>query len=192
MQYAYNGLVTGIGGLVVESAGFVSGNGFDGDMVAGAFADGYNGDGKQFARTGVEDALAVIPITKVVQIGGRLVRGAWQAFRGTGQAAKTGGAGTEVVQRWMSQAELQATQSSGLLRGGRDGVHYVTDAANTAAQRARLRLALPQTPQVRVTLEVPGGAFSAPSRVQPNFNMPGGGMERTATGQIPVKILGVD
>jgi len=107
-------------------------------------------------------------------------------------AAKTGGAGTEVVQRWMSQAELQATQSSGLLRGGRDGVHYVTDAANTAAQRARLRLALPQTPQVRVTLEVPGGAFLAPSRVQPNFNMPGGGMERTATGQIPVKILGVD
>jgi hypothetical protein len=107
--------------------------------------------------------------------------------------ANTGGrAGTEVVQRWMSQAELQATQTTGLLRGGRDGIHYATDAANTTPQRARLRLALPQTPQVRATLEVPGGAFSAPSRVQPNFNMPGGGMERTATGQIPVKILGVD
>ena len=118
--------------------------------------------------------------------------GEYSDFGHSAFAAKTGGAGTEVVQRWMSQAELQATQSSGLLRGGRDGVHHVTDAANTAAQRARLRLALPQTPQVRVTLEVPGGAFSAPSRVQPNFNMPGGGMERTATGQIPVKILGVD
>jgi hypothetical protein len=108
-------------------------------------------------------------------------------------AANGGGrAGTEVVQRWMSQAELQATQTTGLLRGGRDGIHYATDAANTAAQRARLRLALPQTPQVRATLEVPGGAFSAPSRVQPKYDMPGGGMERTATGQIPVKILGVD
>lgn len=114
-------------------------------------------------------------------------------FGGGSNAANGGGrAGTEVVQRWMSQAELQATQTTGLLRGGRDGIHYATDAANTAAQRARLRLALPQTPQVRATLEVPGGAFSAPSRVQPNFNMPGGGMERTATGQIPVKILGVD
>jgi hypothetical protein len=92
----------------------------------------------------------------------------------------------------MSQAELQATQTTGLLRGGRDGIHYATDAANTAAQRARLRLALPQTPQVRATLEVPGGAFSAPSRVQPKYDMPGGGMEQTATGQIPVKILGVD
>jgi hypothetical protein len=114
-------------------------------------------------------------------------------FASWSNAANGGGrAGTEVVQRWMSQAELQATQTTGLLRGGRDGIHYATDAANTAAQRARLRLALPQTPQVRATLEVPGGAFSAPSRVQPNFNMPGGGMERTATGQIPVKILGVD
>jgi RHS repeat-associated protein len=106
-------------------------------------------------------------------------------------AAKEVGAGTEIVQRWMSQAELQATESTGLLRGGRDGVHFVTDAANTAAQRARLRLALPQTPEIRVTLEVPSGAFSAPTRVQPRFNMPGGGMERTATGQIPVKILEV-
>jgi hypothetical protein len=112
--------------------------------------------------------------------------------RAGGAARGAGGTGTEVVQRWMSRAELEATQSTGLLRGGREGVHYVTDAANTSAQRARLRLALPQTPEVRVTLEVPGGTFSAPSRVQPAFNMPGGGMERTATGQIPVKILGVD
>jgi len=115
--------------------------------------------------------------------------GGYSVFGQSSLAAKTG---PEVVQRWMSTAELEATQASGLLRGGRDGVHYVTDAANTAAQCARLRLALPQTPQVRVILEVPGGTFSAPSRVRPAFGMPGGGMERTATGQIPVKILGVD
>lgn len=111
---------------------------------------------------------------------------------GRSSLAAKSAVGVETVQRWMSVAELEATQSSGLLRGGRDGTHYVTDAANASAQRARLRTALPQTPQVRVTLEIPSGTFSAPTRVQPAFGMPGGGMERTATGQIPVNILKVD
>jgi hypothetical protein len=110
----------------------------------------------------------------------------------SGCSVATNKPATETVQRWMSRAELEATQSSGLLRGGREGTHFVTDAANTSAQRARQRLALPQTPEVRVTMEVPAGSFSPPSRVQPAFNMPGGGMERTATGNIPVNILRVD
>jgi len=100
--------------------------------------------------------------------------------------------GTEVVQRAMSRAELEATKASGLLRGGREGTHYVSDAVNSTAGRAQQRLALPNTPEVRVPLEVPGGTFSAPTRVQPNFNMPGGGMERTATGTVPVRVLRVD
>lgn len=88
----------------------------------------------------------------------------------------------------MSNAELKATQETGLLRGGQEGMHYVTDSANSNALRARQRSALPQTPEVRVTLEVPKGVFSKPSRVEPAFNMPGRGMERTATGNIPVTI----
>ena len=63
-------------------------------------------------------------------------------------------AGTEVVQRGMSRAELGATESTGLLRGGRGGTHYVSDAVNSDALRARQRLALPQAPEVRATLEV--------------------------------------
>jgi len=98
---------------------------------------------------------------------------------------------TETVQRWMSKPELKATQETGLLRGGRDGTHYVTDAANSNALRARQRSALPQTPEVKVTLDVLKGKFSPPSKVEPAFNMPGGGMERTATGNIPVKIIKV-
>lgn len=94
--------------------------------------------------------------------------------------------------RWMSKAELEATQKTGLLRGGREGTHYVTDAANADPLRARQRLSLPQTPEVRVTMEVPSNALSAPTRVESLFNMPGGGIERTATGNVPVKILGVD
>jgi RHS repeat-associated protein len=104
---------------------------------------------------------------------------------------------TEVVQRAMSRAELEATRDSGLLRGGRGGTHYVSDAVNSTATRARLRLALPDRPEVRVTLEVPAGRFSAASRVRPNEVapgkvLPGGGMERAATGPVPVRILRVD
>jgi hypothetical protein len=112
--------------------------------------------------------------------------------RAVGAGADEVATGTVTVQRWMSQAELKATQQTGLLRGGRNGTHYVTDAANADALRARERLALPQTPEVRVTMEVPIDALSAPSRVNPAFNMPGGGMERTATGNVPVRIIKVD
>jgi len=104
---------------------------------------------------------------------------------------------TEVVQRAMSRAELAATRETGLLRGGREGTHYVSDAVNSSATRAQSRLALPVRPEVRVTLEVPAGRFSAPNRVQPfevgpGKVLPGGGMERTATDPLPVRVLGVD
>ncbi len=109
-----------------------------------------------------------------------------------GSGAEDAAGGTVTVQRWMSTAELKATQQTGLLRGGRNGTHYVTDAANADPLRARQRLALPQTPEVRVTMEVPADVLSAPSKITPAFNMPGGGMERTATGDVPVRIIEVD
>ena len=110
------------------------------------------------------------------------------ALRGVANAVER----TEVVQRAMSRAELEATRETGLLRGGREGTHYVSDAVNSNANRARMRLSLRQTPQVRVTLEVPKGRFSSPNPVDTMYGMPGGGMQRTATGKIPVKILRVD
>lgn len=97
----------------------------------------------------------------------------------------------DVVQRAMSKAELESTRSTGLVRGGRDGTHFVSDAVNNDATRARQRLALGQTPEVKVTMEVPAGRFGPPSRVTPASNMLGGGTERTATGAVPVKIIGV-
>jgi hypothetical protein len=112
--------------------------------------------------------------------------------RAVGSGAEDAAGGTVTVQRWMSTAELKATQQTGLLRGGRNGTHYVTDAANADPLRARQRLALPQTPEVRVTMEVPADVLSAPSKITPAFNMPGGGMERTATGDVPVRIIEVD
>jgi len=121
-----------------------------------------------------------------------------QAARAPVQASNLRiGRHTETVQRAMSIAELNATRATGLIRGGRGGTHFVSNNVNSSASRAQLRLALPVRPEVRVHLQVPSGRFSAPSRVQPlqlpgGRRLPGGGMERSATGNIPVRITRVD
>ena len=96
---------------------------------------------------------------------------------------------TENVVRVMSKAELNATKTTGLVRGGREGTHYATTAVSNDAKRATQRLALPQTPQVKVTLQVPKGSFSSPTKVKAANGMPGGGLERKATGKIPAKVI---
>jgi RHS repeat-associated protein len=94
---------------------------------------------------------------------------------GLAASSRVGGAPTETVQRAMSTGELEATQSTGLLRGGREGTHYVSDAISKDAGRAQQRLALPQRSDVRTTMEVPKGKFGSPTRVKPANNMPGVG-----------------
>lgn len=125
-------------------------------------------------------------LTRSLRAADRITDASRSAYSGAVSGA------TEVVQRWMSKAELKAVSETGLVRGGRSGVHHATDAANASAQRARQRLALEHTPEIRVTMEVLAGTFSRPSRVQPKYNMPGGGTERTATGPVPAKVLKVD
>jgi RHS repeat-associated protein len=98
---------------------------------------------------------------------------------------------TEIVQRAMSKAELKSTENTGLFRGGREGTHYASNAIGNDAKRVRQRLALPQTPEVKVSLRVPKGTFSSETVVDPKYNMPGGGKERTAVGNVPVEIIKV-
>jgi hypothetical protein len=69
----------------------------------------------------------------------------------------------------MSTAKLEATKDTGLARGGRDGLTYVTNDVYYTADSARQALALPQTPEVRVTLGVQAGVFSPPSVVKSDF-----------------------
>ena len=95
---------------------------------------------------------------------------------------------TEVVQRVGSRAEAEATRTTGLVRGGREGTHWVSDNANSTALRARQRLSLGQTPEVRMNLEVKRGVFSRPTRVRPAAGQRGGGLERTARGAVRAKI----
>ena len=105
--------------------------------------------------------------------------------------------GTEIVQRAMSRAELDYLKRNGVLRFGRTDRTFVGDAVNSNANRARQRLALPRQPDVRVTVEVPAGRFSSPSRVQPldlgnGRILSGGGRDRSTTGVVPARIIRVD
>jgi RHS repeat-associated protein len=51
--------LTGLGGVLQESVNALNGHGFDGQMVAGAFKDGYNGEGDGFAAAALNDATAI-------------------------------------------------------------------------------------------------------------------------------------
>jgi RHS repeat-associated protein len=115
---------------------------------------------------------------------------AGEIIQGVGTVVRSA-SGKVVVERVMSMAELEATEKTGLLRGGRDGTHFVTDSAPDSASEAQQQLALGNTPTVKVQLEMDGSALSKPSTVEPLNGQPGGGTERTATGNVNVKILSV-
>jgi RHS repeat-associated protein len=161
----------------------------------------YGGDGERFLAAYFKFAAENIVLSAV---GAKLVDGI-EALIQLAKAKRAGKAAlevleaakkTEVVERAMSEKELKVTTDTGLIRGGREGTHYVSDSVNHSAKRAQQRLGLPTRPEVRVQMEVPAGVFSPSSRVQPFIHpkggiLPGGGMERSASGTIPVRILRV-
>ena len=156
-------------------------------------------DERNILKGAIKISSIYIPFDSVKMI--KNLTGTWKKIKGldlpTNSAPKTG---VETVQRAMSRAELENIQSTGLLsRGGRPGTHFVTPAVNSNANRARQRLALPNQPEVRVTLEVPSRTFSSPTQVRPfrldnGETLPGGGLEMIAPGNIdiPVRIIRVD
>jgi hypothetical protein len=87
----------------------------------------------------------------------------------------------------MSHAELDSIRRTGTLdRGGRPGDFFVTPSTSKDPLRARQRLALPSTPEVRVRLSVPARSFGPWRTVAPYKGMPGGGIERVAPGNCPI------
>ena len=134
------------------------------------------------------------PLSAITGIGGVGLKAAGVLIGSEASAAT--GKEFEVVQRAMSKAELSATENTGLLRGGREGTHYVSNAIGNDAKKVQQRLALVDKPEVKVTMQVPKGSFSSPTKVEP-VKLPNGGtlsgvgMERTASGKIPVKITKV-
>ena len=153
------------------------------DLATQLFSNGGNLQCVNKTDVVISALAGAIPLGAVGAIGGKLLHNF------------TVKRSTEVVQRAMSRLEFEAIRKSGVLsRDGRPGPHHVSNAINSSAIRARQRLSLPQTPEVRATLAVPKGIFSSPSKVKPDFRMPGGGLERTAPGNlnIPARIIRID
>ena len=60
--------VTAIGGLLYETGQALSGNGFNGSMVLGGLADGYNGGARDFAGAAIQDATALVAAGALLKV----------------------------------------------------------------------------------------------------------------------------
>lgn len=76
------------------------------------------------------------------------------AGRSVSAVAKEGTITGTSAFRYMTEGELNAIQSTGLLRGGRAGETYWTKDLYKSASSAQNRLALPSTPTLRVEFEI--------------------------------------
>jgi RHS repeat-associated protein len=126
--------------------------------------------------------------TKIARMGAR----AADEVADIGKAAKGGG---EVFERVVSSAELQATQKTGLLRGGREGKNFFTNSASLDAKRAQQRLGLDGPLRdarvkfkIKNNVDVTGPRTAAPGRTGTS----GGSQEFSTSGKTEIDILGVD
>jgi RHS repeat-associated protein len=178
--------VTAFGGLLYETGQFLTGNGFNGSRILGALKDGYNGEGEGFAQATIGDATTFVPVGAVVGSVarlGKLVKAA--------KVAKSG----QVFERVVSKAELEATQKTGLLRGGRDGENFFTNSASLDAKRAQQRLGLDGPLRdarirfrIKNNVEVTGPRSAVPGRT----GTAGGGREFSTNGRTEIDILRID
>jgi len=176
--------VTAFGGLIYESAQFVSGHGFNGSNVLGALADGYNGEGSGLARAAIDDALTFFPLGAVA--------GAAVKFGRMVKAARVTKAG-KTFYRSMSNAEAQAVKETGKLRGGKPGETFFTDSRYKSANKAQDRLSLPVKPDVQMEFKIknnPPMQLNG-TRVDPAFGGRGAGKEFMTTNPVEVEIINV-
>jgi RHS repeat-associated protein len=106
----------------------------------------------------------------------------------------SGGAGN-VFERVMSNAELEATLKTGLLRGGRQGENFFTNSAALDARRAHQRLGLDgPLRDVRVRFEIQNDVkiYGPQPAKAGNTGTPGGGVEFYTTEPTVIKIIRTD
>jgi len=110
-------------------------------------------------------------------------------------AARGAPSGSRVFERVVSRAELEATQSSGVLRGGRSGRNFFTNNASLDAKWAQQRLGLDgPLRDFRIRFSVADDIkVSGPGRVPGGQSgTPGGGREFFTDDLTPIDILRVD
>ncbi len=96
--------------------------------------------------------------------------------------------------RYMSRAEADAVEATGLLRGGRRGRTYWTDVRYGSAREAQRLLALDSLPEVRVAFTIRGAPEISldGTMVRPKSGMPGGGAEWMSHEKVEVEVIAVD
>jgi len=113
----------------------------------------------------------------------------------TGTNSTVAKGGGQTFERVVSNAELKATQQTGLLRGGRQGENFFTNSASLDAKRAQQRLGLDgplRDARIRFKVtndvNVTGPRPAAPGRT----GTAGGGREFSTTGRTEIEILRID
>lgn len=152
-------VVTALGGLLYETGQWLSGEGFDGSHLAGALADGYNGEGAGFAASAFQDATTFIPMGTAVK-GVNLLRGAGAAEGKVAQLIANRAAGKAAEN--LAKAEL--TQEGNTVLGSQVS-------ANTSVGR-RVIDHLIQTPEgklMAVEVKSGNGARSASQLLKDNL-----------------------
>lgn len=97
-----------------------------------------------------------------------------------------------VFYRYVSEAEVKAIRSTGLLRGGRSGGTYFTTQKISTAARALRLLALPDKPTHRIAFRITNTPrVHGPLPVRPKYGQPGGGIELFSADPIKVDLIDV-
>jgi hypothetical protein len=96
--------------------------------------------------------------------------------------------------RYMSRAEAEAVERTGLLRGGSPGEVYWTEDLYEHSTEAMGRLALADLPEVRMRFRIKGepSLVRNGTRVRPDGRQPGGGTEYMTLARVEVEVLAVD
>ncbi len=111
----------------------------------------------------------------------------YRLYRAAKIATKTGGNAF----RYMTEGELKAIQKTGMLRGGRPGETFFTKDLYKSAANAQNRLALPNTPTLRVEFEILNNPtlLQNGTKVLPANGMIGGGAEFMTVDPVWVRLI---
>lgn len=103
--------------------------------------------------------------------------------------------GGQTFERVLSNAELKATQQTGLLRGGKQGENFFTNSASLDAKRAQQRLGLDgplRDARIRFKITNDVGVTGPRSAAAGRTGTAGGGREFSTTGRTEIEILRID